>query len=64
MARPRVGDEERVPTAIRLPVTLHQWLHAEAEAREVSANLLVTHAVAEYLDRLTPLEQALGTVER
>jgi predicted transcriptional regulator len=64
MARPRVGDEQRVPTAIRLPASLHERLKVEADARQVSANLLVTHAVAEYLDRLTPVDQLVSTVDR
>ncbi|MCB0986221.1 MAG: toxin-antitoxin system HicB family antitoxin [Microthrixaceae bacterium] len=58
MTRPRIYDEPRVPTAIRLPATLHQRLHAIAAERDVSANLLVTRAVESYLDHLTPLDHA------
>jgi predicted HicB family RNase H-like nuclease len=55
MARPRVYSEPRVPTAVRLPESVHQRLRTAAEERAVSANLLVTRAVEEYLDRLPPL---------
>jgi len=58
MTRPRIYDEPRVPTAIRLPATLHQRLHAIAAERDVSANLLVTRAVESYLDHLPPLDHA------
>jgi predicted transcriptional regulator len=52
MSRPRTFDEKRVATAIRLPESVHRRLHQAAADRDVSANLLVTRAVCEYLDRL------------
>ncbi len=54
MARPRLYHERRVATAIRLPVALREELRAAASARNVSANLLVTRAIQEYLERLGP----------
>lgn len=57
VARPRTTDEPRVPTAVRLPESLHDRLHREATARDVSANLLVTRAIQAYLDQLPPVEE-------
>ena len=54
MARPKVYDEERVSTAIRLPVTLHGRLQRAAAERDVSVNYLVTRAVRDLLERLPP----------
>jgi predicted HicB family RNase H-like nuclease len=48
--------EERRTTAVRLPPRLHERLRDEAASRQVSANLLVERAIAEYLDRLPPVE--------
>jgi hypothetical protein len=59
MARPRTYLEDRVATAVRLPASVHRRLHEAAADRDVSANLLVTRAVTEFLDRLTPAEAAL-----
>jgi predicted HicB family RNase H-like nuclease len=55
MARPRLYDEPRIATAVRLPSDLHERLRLEAMRRQVSANLLVERAIAIYLDRLPPL---------
>jgi len=52
MARPRIYDEPRVATAIRLPASLRDELQAAAAERDVSVNFLVTRAVVEYLRRL------------
>jgi predicted transcriptional regulator len=52
MARPKLYDEVRVSTAVRLPVSLHQRLRRVASDRRVSANLIVERAVEEYLGRL------------
>lgn len=43
-------DEETVRTGLRLPVSLHEKLKAEAEARVVSVNLLVNRAIEAFLD--------------
>lgn len=60
MARPRTYAENRVATAVRLPASVHRRLHEAAVDRDVSANLLITRAVTEFLDRLTPAEAALS----
>jgi hypothetical protein len=54
MGRPRIYDEQRVATAIRLPASLRDDLHDAATARDVSVNFLVTRAVSHYLRRLPP----------
>ncbi len=64
MARPRTHIEDRIATAVRLPESVHRRLHEAARARQVSANLLVTSAISEYLDRLTPLEDLFAADER
>ncbi len=46
-------------TAVRLPASLHQALHDAAAVRDVSANLLVTRAVSDFLDRLQSPDQLL-----
>jgi predicted HicB family RNase H-like nuclease len=56
MGRPRVYEEQRRTTAVRLPPALHDRLRAEATARNMSANLLVEHAIGAYLDRLAGAE--------
>lgn len=56
MARPRLYDERRVATAIRLPVTLRDELQTAAAARDVSVNLLVNRAIRDYLERLAPAD--------
>ncbi|MBK6856090.1 MAG: toxin-antitoxin system HicB family antitoxin [Microthrixaceae bacterium] len=61
MARPRSYSEPRIPTAVRLPESLHQRLHQEARERTVSANLLITRALEEYLDRLPALAETTRT---
>lgn len=63
MARPRTYTEPRIPTAVRLPESVHRRLHEVADERAVSANLLVTKAVEEYLDRLPTLAESLGGAE-
>ncbi len=59
MARPRVYEEQRVTTAIRIPKSLHDKLHEAAEQRDVSVNLLVLKAIDAYLERLVPPEEAV-----
>lgn len=56
MARPRTYLEPRRTTAVRLPASLHARLRAEADARLLSANLLIERAVTEFLDRLPPVQ--------
>ncbi len=54
--RPKISNEPRVPTAVRLPESVHRRLHEAAAEREVSANRLVVNAVSRYLDTLPPVE--------
>ena len=64
MRRPRVSDEKRIATAVRLPESVHRRLHLAARDRDVSANLLITKAVEEYLARLPGVDDALSTEPR
>lgn len=59
MGRPRMYEQRRT-TAVRLPLELHERLCEAASARQVSANLMVERAIAEYLERLLPLEQVVS----
>lgn len=52
MARPKKYTEERVTTAVRLPVSLHRRLQQEAEARDVSVNYIVTKATSRWLESM------------
>ena len=54
MGRPRIYDEPRIATAVRLPVSLRDRLDTVATQREVSINYLVVRAVSDYLRRLPP----------
>ena len=54
MSRPKVYDEPRVATAIRLPTSLHGELQSAAMERDVSVNFLVTRAVSDFLAQLPP----------
>lgn len=61
MGRPRISSEPRIATAVRLPQSLHRRLQVAASDRDVSANLLITKAVDEYLDRLPSTDKVLAT---
>jgi hypothetical protein len=52
--RPKQYVEDRVTTAIRVPVTLHERLQQEAERRDTSINHLMVRAAAYYLDHHLP----------
>jgi hypothetical protein len=54
MSRPKIYDEPRVATAIRLPTSLHGELQTAASERDVSVNFLVTRAVSAFLAQLPP----------
>lgn len=58
MGRPRIYEEPRVVTAIRLPASLRDELRTVAAERDVSVNLLVTRAVVDYLRRLPSPSEA------
>ncbi|MEW6155538.1 MAG: hypothetical protein AB1673_16370 [Actinomycetota bacterium] len=64
MGRPKTYDEQRVATAIRLPSSLRDELHAAAVERDVSVNLLVNRAVSAYLRRLPPVDDELRETRR
>lgn len=64
MARRRTYEERRVATAVRLPESVHRRLHEAALDRDVSANLLVTKAVTEFLDRLPTVAASLDAQKR
>jgi hypothetical protein len=57
MTYPRTYVEDPVATAVQLPVSVHRRLQAGAD-RGVSADPLITRAVTELLDSLTPAEAA------
>ena len=59
MPRPRLYEEPRVVTAVRLPESVYRRLHDAATDRDVSANLLVIRAVTELLDRLPSASTSL-----
>jgi hypothetical protein len=49
MPRPRIYEERRVATAVRLPVSVHEELRRLARSRDVSVNYVITRAVEELL---------------
>jgi hypothetical protein len=55
MGRPRIYEEPRVATAIRIPASLRDDLRAAAIERDVSVNFLVTKAVVDYMGRLASI---------
>jgi predicted transcriptional regulator len=57
MGRPRIYDEPRIATAIRLPASLRNELQTVAAARDVSVNYLVTRAVSDYLHQLASVAE-------
>lgn len=52
MARPKVYEEKRITTAVRLPASAHERLREVAHQRDVSVNYLINRAVAQYLEGL------------
>jgi hypothetical protein len=64
MTRPRTYEERRIATAVRLPESIHRRLHEAASNRDISANLLITRAVTEFLDHLPTADVALGKPSR
>lgn len=64
MARPKVYEQERVVTAVRMPKELQSRLHEAATERDVSANLLAVKAITDYLDRLIPADELLVARDR
>jgi predicted HicB family RNase H-like nuclease len=56
MARPKLYEEKRIPTAVRIPESLHRQLQAVAEEREVSVNLLIVRAIKKHLEELPAVD--------
>lgn len=62
MARPKIYQERRITTAVRLPESLHQRLQEAAQSRDVSVNYLLIKAADHYLrSELVPLEAAASS---
>lgn len=57
MSRPKLHNEPRINTAMRLPASLADRLRQEADARDVSISFLATRALEAYLDRLIPIDE-------
>ena len=64
MSRPKVYEEPRVATAVRLPISLHGELQSAASVRDVSVNFLITRAVSAYLAGLRPTEDQAPSGDR
>lgn len=64
MARPTIYTEPRVGTNIRLRPELHAAFRAAADERGVSFNWLAERALADYLERLLPVDEIRWTRER
>ena len=62
MPRPRICDEPRIVTAVRLPASLRDELDRAAGERAVSVNFLVTRAITDYLRALPPVDQVTAPV--
>jgi predicted HicB family RNase H-like nuclease len=58
MARPRIYNEPRVTTAVRLPQSLHAQLHELAAEQSVSVNSLLSSAVDSYVRNAKPKKQS------
>jgi predicted HicB family RNase H-like nuclease len=54
-----VVSDARVEIKVRLPKDLHERAKREADARDLSINLLITRAIELGLDRLVPIAEAL-----
>lgn len=59
VGRPREGRTSA--TAVRFTPELHERLTEAARERDMSVNLLVNRAVADFLDRLIPVEEMRWT---
>lgn len=54
---------DRTAKKYRIPTDLVEWYAAEADARGVSENLLVTRALEHYREALPPVPAPPGTAE-
>jgi hypothetical protein len=57
MARPKLYEEKRIPTAVRIPESLHRQLQAAAEEREISVNLIIVRAIKKHLEQLPSVDE-------
>jgi predicted HicB family RNase H-like nuclease len=57
MARPKLYQEKRIPTAVRIPESLHRQLQAVAEEREISVNFLIVRAIKKHLEQMPPVDE-------
>jgi predicted HicB family RNase H-like nuclease len=57
MARPKLYEEKRIPTAVRIPESLHRELQSAAEERDVSVNFLILRAIKRHLEQLSPVDE-------
>ena len=55
MSRPKIYEETRITTAVRLPESIHLWLKATALERDVSVTYLVVRALEDYREQIAPL---------
>jgi hypothetical protein len=62
MARPRIYQEDRVVTPVRLCVSVRQDLQHLAQAKGMSVNLLITQAVEELLSRSHDVAERTGSI--
>jgi hypothetical protein len=61
MARPKVHDDDRVTTALRLPKAVHEQLKSAADERGVGVNYLAVRALEEFLTHLVPVDELMLT---
>jgi predicted HicB family RNase H-like nuclease len=59
MPRPKLYQEKRIPTAVRIPESLHRQLQEVADEREVSVNLIIVRAIEKHLEQLPPVDDVV-----
>lgn len=64
MPRPRIYQEDRVATAVRIPASLHNELKEIASQRDVSVNFLVIRALSDLVARVEGVADPLATPSR
>jgi len=57
MGRPKIYEEKRITTAVRIPEGLHAELKAAARDRALGMNALAVLAMQDYLRRLVRVEE-------
>jgi hypothetical protein len=60
MPRPKLYEERRILTAVRIPESLHRQLQVAAAEREISVNLLIIRAIKNHLEHLPPLDPVVA----